>query len=74
LKLKEFPSSLSRFEVVVTQSWFGEPEVVCFMVQQGAYANGGSTHLLPSVAKTIDLGEPTPLGVPAIATAYGLNN
>ena len=70
----EFPSSLSRFGVVVTQSWFGEAEVVCLRVQQGAYANGGGTHLLPPVANAIYYGEPTPPGVPATTSAYGLNN
>ncbi|KAG0567054.1 hypothetical protein KC19_7G106800 [Ceratodon purpureus] len=47
-----------------------------YFQEQGAYANGGATQLLPPVANAIYYGEPTPPGVPATAAAaaYGLNN
>jgi len=51
--------------------------LLLLIVQQGAYANGGATHLLPPVATAIYYGEPTPPGVPGVpatAAAFGLNN
>lgn len=51
--------------------------MLLLIVQQGAYSNGGATHLLPPVATAIYYGEPTPPGVPGVpapAAAFGLNN